>query len=287
MISPPFFFMHGRTNHRTFSSLGDLYAWALSHPAQQPEVDCASLAFCGGNLASAIAVVQSQLLVRGKQMLLINLRPSVRRLLEDVGMFGLASQRPRSTVVPLTSFQAGESARFATYTQKNLGNKGLPIMTPRLQRRVFEGIDELFTNFEIHSRSRPGAWACGQLFPQRGSLEFTLSDLGLGIPHIVNSAGHLLDSPKAIDWAMTGRNTTRSGDVPGGLGLKVLREFIALNQGSLTVVSYGGFWSEVAGKRVMSHITNPFPGTAITIMVNTKDTQSYRLSDDIKPSDVF
>ncbi len=282
-----FHLLHGRTNHRTFSALGDLYHWALAADTIRPTVDCAGLAFCGGNLASALAVLQTRLSLQGKTLQYVNVRQPVRSLLADVGLFGPSQQRQRSTVAPLTNFQSGESSRFATYTQRNLTNKGLPLMTPRLQARVFEGIDELFTNFEIHSRSRPGAWACGQLFPGKGSLEFTIADHGEGIPRIVNAAGHLLSPARAIDWAMTGNNTTRSGDVPGGLGLKVLREFIALNAGALTIASHGGFWSETAGKRVMSSIPNPFPGTAITIMVNTKDKQSYRLADEIKPGDVF
>ena len=44
----------------------------------------------------------------------------------------------------------------------------------------------------------------------------------------------------AIEWAMKGRNTTRSGDVPGGLGLKILKEFIQLNGGRLSIVDHIG-----------------------------------------------
>jgi hypothetical protein len=215
------------------------------------------------------------------------MKPAVGRLLSDAGLFGVNRRHERGTVIPLTAFQPGESARFALYSQKGLTNKGLPVMSARLQARVFEGIDELFTNFEIHSRSRQGAWACGQLFPTAGRLEFTFVDLGVGIPAVVNGAGHALTPANAIDWAMTGNNTTRSGDVPGGLGLKVLREFVSLNRGSLVIASYEGFWSERGGQRVRNHLASPFPGTAVTITVNTKDKNSYRLVDDIKPGDVF
>ena len=45
---------------------------------------------------------------------------------------------------------------------------------------------------------------------------------------------------EAIEWATRANNTTKRGDVPGGLGLKLLCEFIDLNGGSLQIVSDGG-----------------------------------------------
>ena len=36
-------------------------------------------------------------------------------------------------------------------------------------------------------------------------------------------------------WATQGRNTTKRGPIPGGLGLKLLTEFIKLNEGRLQI----------------------------------------------------
>jgi len=287
VAKPGFDLRLGTTDRRTFAELGELYRWGCTQPEGAITVDCSSMPFCGGNLAAALRAVQQQLAAINRPVSYGGMKPAVGRLLADAGLFGAHRRQLRGTVIPLTPFAAGESARFALYSQRGLTDKGLPGMSARLKSRVFEGIDELFTNFEIHSRSRLGAYACGQLFPSAGRLEFTFVDLGIGIPAVVNSAGHALTPAHAIDWAMSGNNTTRSGDVPGGLGLKVLREFISLNQGSLVIASHGGFWSEKAGQRVMNHLASPFPGTAVTISVNTNDRNSYRLSDDIQPKDVF
>jgi hypothetical protein len=37
-----------------------------------------------------------------------------------------------------------------------------------------------------------------------------------------------LDSCEAIKWALTEGNTTKEGDQPGGLGLKLIKDFIQM-----------------------------------------------------------
>ena len=44
-----------------------------------------------------------------------------------------------------------------------------------------------------------------------------------------------ISASKAIEWAMEENTTTRLGDIPGGLGLAIIREFVELNGGKLTV----------------------------------------------------
>jgi anti-anti-sigma regulatory factor len=278
---------HGRTDARTFAAFGELFAYAMAHPGPQISVDCSGLTFCNGNLSAALSALQRQLTDHGKGLVLTNLRPGVRGVLSDTGLLGIVNQRPRASTIPLMRFSAGESTRFDLYAKKGLENKGLPRMSPGLEQQFFSGIHELFTNFEIHSQSNYGAWACGQLFPQMGKVEFTLVDHGIGIPARILERGFATSPHGAIAWAMTGTNTTRQGDVPGGLGLKILRSFISLNGGELTVASHNGFWRE-AGERVnMRPLVHPFPGTAVTVVVNTKDKQSYRLASEIKPGDIF
>ena len=279
--------VHARTDARTFAAFGELYARAKAHPHQHFPIDCSELTFCNGNLSAALSAIHRQLGEHGKGLQFLNLRPRVRGVLNDTGLFGVAFQRPRQSVIPLMSFAAGESSRFDLYTRKGLENKGLPRMSPALEQQFFSGIHELFTNFEIHAQSTPGAWASGQLFPQLGRVEMTLVDHGIGIPTKIIERGFASTPHAAIEWAMTGANTTRQGDVPGGLGLKVLREFIRLNGGELTIASHGGFWREAKGHVEVRPLTYPFPGTAATVVVNTKDTQTYLLASEIKAGDIF
>lgn len=285
--APPFPLVHGKTDSRTFSAFGELYRRALLAPQGVFTLDCTNLTFCNSNLAAALMAVHRQLGQSGRGLSFANLRPRVSSILTDCGLFGTAGQRPRPSVVPLTPFSPTEGERFDTYVKRGLANKGLPKMSPGLEHEFYTGIHELFTNFEIHSHSGLGAWAACQLYPQNGRVEMTLVDAGVGIPARIMAKGFAATPQAAIDWAMTGTNTTRELDVPGGLGLKVLREFIQHNEGELTVVSHGGFWREVGGRVDVRPLTHPFPGTAVTVVVNTKDTRSYRLVREVRPGDIF
>ena len=94
----------------------------------------------------------------------------------------------------------------------------------------------------------------------------------------------------AIVWAMTGTNTTKtkSGGVPGGLGLKhIVQKLIELNRGTLRIVSGEGYWQDVSGNISAGPLQNPFPGTSVDIEINTADTLSYCLSNEIDPLDIF
>jgi hypothetical protein len=279
---------HGRADARTFAAFGEIYAQALASDARVFTVDCSGLAFCSGNLSAAVQVLKRQVFVQGRLLEFINFQPTVKSVLDDAGLHGAANQRPRSTVIPMAHFVPGESGRFDLYAESGLRGKGLPQMSRSLEQHFFTGIHELFTNFEIHSQS-PLAWACGQLLPQRGRIEMTLVDQGVGFAAKIMSRGYASTPHQAIDWAMTGVNTTREGDVPGGLGLKILREFIALNEGEITIASQGGFWCERAGRKTLRPLAHPFPGTAVTIAVNTnlKDKKSYKMAAEVRPGDIF
>ena len=71
----------------------------------------------------------------------------------------------------------------------------------------------------------------------------------------------------------------KRGPIPGGLGLKLLREFIQKNHGRLTVVSDKGYWEQHPdGNLEMTRMINPFPGTVVNIEINTSDQKTYVLS---------
>jgi hypothetical protein len=90
----------------------------------------------------------------------------------------------------------------------------------------------------------------------------------------------------AVEWAMSG-NTTKTGKRPGGLGLQLIREFIELNQGRIIVVSSGACWRQTQDGISARELDPPFPGTVVTIEVNTADTSLYRLQEEVDPANVF
>jgi len=84
-----------------------------------------------------------------------------------------------------------------------------------------------------------------------------------------------------------GSNTTKRGQVPGGLGLKLLCEFIDLNDGYIQIVSDAGYWRRENGKTVTAQLRHPFPSTVVGMEINTADTNSYELASGLSAVDIF
>jgi hypothetical protein len=161
-------------------------------------------------------------------------------------------------------------------------------MTQKLQKKFRESIHEVFSNAVLHSQTKLGIFSCGQYFPGDHRLDFSIADLGIGMAENVSrTLGKSISDVDAICWAVEPGNTTKTGTIPGGLGLKLLREFISLNHGRIEIVSRCGYWLQ-NGTEISTRILNtPFPGTVVNIEINTADQASYCLASEIRPEDVF
>lgn len=167
------------------------------------------------------------------------------------------------------------------------GIKGLPIMTDPLLREFRTSIFEIYNNAAEHAESSLGVFTCGQYYPRKERLDFSIADLGLGIRRrILQSCRLAFEPEEAINWAASG-NTTRTGPRPGGLGLKLLREFIALNKGCLLIVSDAGYWRQRGDQVKTQRFSRPFPGTVVTMEFNTADQATYCLQSEIDESQIF
>jgi hypothetical protein len=103
-----------------------------------------------------------------------------------------------------------------------------------------------------------------------------------------------MSATEAIKWAIKEGNTTKTGNIPGGLGLSLIRKFILLNQGDFQIVSSDGFLSETKGHLLTMDLESlneesmNFMGTIVNLQFNIKDTKSYQLSSEqIDPDDIF
>lgn len=193
-----------------------------------------------------------------------------------------------ATTIPYQRLEPGDDRFFGEYISKHLQGKDIPAMTPMLRAKFLESIFEMFSNAVIHSDTQMGIYVCGQFFPQRHRLDFSVSDLGIGICEKVRRfKGQVVAPEAAIEWAVDGINTTKTGKVPGGLGLKLLRDFVKLNGGKIQIVSDRGFWEQKGEKVQVSSMPHPFPGTVVNLELNTADKNSYCLASELNPRDVF
>ncbi|MCY4613238.1 MAG: hypothetical protein OXB94_06435 [Nitrospira sp.] len=224
---------------------------------------------------------------------LVNLPPSVEKILSKNGFlshYGRVKIPDRwGTTISYQRFDVKDDRYFSGYIEGEFIQRSeMPTMSPRLLKKFRESIFEIFSNAVWHSRTKLGIFSCGQFFPSRSRLDFTVADLGVGIrQNVQDHVGSDLSPEEAIDWATKGNNTTKHGDVPGGLGLKLLCEFIDLNGGCLRIASDAGYWCRENGKTTLARLSHPFPGTVASVEINTADQNSYMLASELNAKDIF
>ena len=191
------------------------------------------------------------------------------------------------TTIPYMKLKKTDGTFFADYVaNKLLENTGLPKMSDQLKRKIHEGIYEIFVNAQIHSNT-DNIYTCGQYFPNKHTIDFTIADTGIGIKKKVNDRfGWNLSSVDAIKWAMIDRNTTKTG-ITGGIGLAILKEFIMKNKGMMQIVSDDGFYQFGHGGETTALLTRRFPGTVVNLEFKTDDSCSYSLKSEIDKKNIF
>lgn len=184
-----------------------------------------------------------------------------------------------NTTIKYLKLKPTESRYFNSYVMEELLSRSdLPIMTDGLKKKIAESIYEIFVNAQMHS-STDYIYTCGQFFPNKHTIEFTIVDMGLGFKKIINERFNCsLSAIQAIRWALVDGNTTKK-DVSGGLGLALLKEFVKLNKGRFQIVSDDGFY-ELSDKENVNTLSSPFPGTIVNMKFKTDDVNSYRLSSE-------
>lgn len=175
-------------------------------------------------------------------------------------------------------FQRDDTAAQAAYVQKLVSTHWWPEMTEAVRGALTDCILEVFNNAQEHSESEHGVFVCGSVGKTgQRMMRISIADAGIGFrAKIENSLNLRMTSEQAIEWGMKEGNTVRK-NTPGGLGLKLLKEFIFKNNGKLTVVSDSGYWEFSDGKVRKESLGASFPGTVVTITVDTEDPKSYRL----------
>lgn len=191
------------------------------------------------------------------------------------------------TTIKYQKLKPSDGKYFKKYVIEELiGRNELPNMSVALKEKMVEAIYEIFVNAQIHSKTK-FIYTCGQFFPTKNKIEFTIVDTGIGFREKVNQRfGTNLSAAKAIEWAVKDKNTTKT-NISGGIGLAVLKEFIGKNKGKMQIVSDDGFY-EYDNTGVKTHSLNgSFPGTIVNLQFSTNDFNNYSLIEEININDIF
>lgn len=257
------------------------------------DIDMGATSWLDADMCAAFGAILYRLGEGLNTVRLTNIRPNVGTILSKNGFlshYGRVKIPDRwGTTIPYQRFDVKDDRYFADYIKNELIHRAeMPAMSPGLLKKFCESIFEIFSNAVLHSRTEMGIFSCGQFFPARHRLDFSVADLGIGMrQNIKNNTGLDLSAEAAIHWATEGRNTTKRGPVPGGLGLKLLSEFIDLNGGCIQIVSDAGYWKRENRTTTSAPLIQPFFGTIVTVEINTADMSSYKLASELSAADLF
>ncbi len=280
-----------RSNYQGFERLIVLHEKLRAAPGHQHALDLARCSWMDANMCAVLGVLLS---IHSPPVTIGAVRPRLEEILQKNRFFqhmGFARPSRRDTYRTTIEFRRFERTAirdFMAYLTEQFKGKGLPEMTPALRRKFRASIAELFHNAMEHSETQYGVFACGQLFPTSKRVDFTVADAGVGMrERIRRDTGQSFSPPDAILWALKHTTRRRQAGKPGGLGLKLIQEFIRLNGGVIQIASDAGYWRFSRGTQETKSFSAPFPGTVVNIEINTADTQSYRLTSEIDPGDIF
>lgn len=190
-----------------------------------------------------------------------------------------------NTTIEYKIFNVSQINEFERYIIMEIFSRNdIPQMSVSARDSIIDNILEIFNNVKEHTNACK-LYTCGQYFPSKSLLYFTITDSGETIPYNVSSflKEHDINiSTSLLEWAMQSGNSTRRTDSPGGLGLFLLSDFINLNNGELYIVSGNETFEQTKKGARYRYLDYSFAGTIVTMAFNLSDHSSYCLeSEDI------
>lgn len=268
-----------RTSLDGFNAIASL-AGATEHLKYETlELNFSGVSWFDANMAAPLGAVLARVLDRYNSVSIVDLAWGQRSILQRNGFLGgfgyTAPNHYAGTIMPYARFKTIDINRFYDYLDEHLQGKGMPEMTTDFSLRFQQSLGEVFINAQTHSDSELGLFICGQFFPTKQRLDISMADAGITIPGRISRRFKMrVNHLKALRWALVEGNTTKE-DTPGGVGLKLLRQFVDRNGGCFQIASGGAFWQFKRGKEEFQELGYQYPGTVINLEVYTADTKSY------------
>lgn len=265
------------TNHIGINQLTDFYANAKSLSTYSTtEYDISSLTNFDANLAAVFLALNYKLFNthKVKSRFKIGQGQGIffrNGLTSHLSGYGNNNQHidERESTIPLRTYTTTSDEEFCNYIKYEfLKHRGLVNVPHQKRNTIKDHYLEIFNNVDLHAKTNAPVFTCGQYFPDKRLLKFTLVDLGNGFLKPINQKQpNIKDDKMAIVWATMDNNTTKSPIYgPGGTGLKDLKRYCFENDGSLHICSGSGYVTFIGGKAIEYQLSNPFPGSIINII---------------------
>ena len=273
------------TDFNSHSRLSELFRQLLSiQRATTVYLDFSECSFIASNQFAIIGCIFDtyKMTHPNAKMYYMNLGRDIKRTIQTNGFhrYMRLESRPDtdSTTIPFRVFGINQISQFEKYILMGIfDRKDIPKMSGMVREKIIDNILEIFNNVKEHTNSKR-IYTCGQYFPKKNLLYFTIVDYGETIPYNVNKyckKNNISLPENHLAWAIMPGNTTRLATTPGGLGLSLIQEFIDLNNGELYIVSGNETYEKYGDKEIQRNMKNPFPGTIVTVAINLSDKSTY------------
>lgn len=171
------------------------------------------------------------------------------------------------------------------------------LMTPTLKDDIVSRIFELYQNafgHGIKTASLPiDVISCGFYDEKQHTISLCIVDLGGGICKNVKNFSsknvhlhaEIQDDMAALQWALKPGNTTKTDSIednmPRGVGLDLLKEFVFLNKGTFEIYTNNCFaFINDLGEYQIKPLAFDFPGTVAMIKINCDQEIIYSYKDE-------
>lgn len=267
-----------RNDSEGFTRLGKLAKKSKDLFAGKLVLDMSQVNFLEANMASPLGAILARISDNFNRIKIRKLNRNVQEILQKNRFLAQYGYDPipdyYRTTMRFNRLHLADAGEFREYIFQQFDSNRFSGVSDAATRVFYKKVFEIFQNSILHSRSETGVFVCGQYFPTQDRLEFTITDMGIGVRDSVQGyfKNSRIESIPALKWALRPHNTTRSNSGPGGLGLAELQEFARLNKGKIQIASRFAFYEFYPhGRERFFRLAADFPGTAVTIQVNTAD----------------
>lgn len=282
-----------RSTFNGFEHLGRLASRTRDLVFDELILDMSRVNFFDANMAAPLGAILARVADAFNSVEIVEVPSRVKEILRKNRFLTRYQYEPLHdvyrTAMPFRRLRLSDQGVFDDYVDRRLEGKGMPEMSAKASKMFKAKVFEIYQNAVTHSESDVGIFVCGQFFPKQNRLDFTIADAGIGIRETVRRyfENDRIGSVRSLRWALAPHHTTKRGRLPGGLGLQLLKDFTRLNGGKIQIASRFGFYEYSDGDENFRKMSADFPGTAVTIEVNTADESTYVLSDETDRDEIF
>jgi hypothetical protein len=208
---------------------------------------------------------------------LTTLKPKIYANLAQNGFLSSLDLGPEpwsGNSVPYRQDERQDIEAIMTYLLNHWLRKDWVDMSLGLREAIAGQVWELYANAFEHGQSPIGVFSCGQHYPAKKELHLTVIDFGQGIPNTVSRLPQnaSFNSAQALEWAFQAGTSTAINGVSRGMGLNLLKTFIASNRGNLKIFSNAGRANIKDNEIKYKNESLNFRGTLINIAFKCSET---------------